>query len=97
MTYEEILQAIKDAGYNVNIIAELTNRSRTSVYKVFQREMVSHHIAVSVCALLEKPITEVFPDVNEYHCESPEKIKQKKKEEGRKKVEHALKQAGLAA
>lgn len=89
MTGAEILKAIRDKGYTLTLIAEVSGTSLGTASGVVHRHTTSKKIATNICKVIGKPLTEVFADVPTYT--NPAYITSKReKEEKRAELQQLL-------
>ncbi|WP_027670067.1 helix-turn-helix domain-containing protein [Rheinheimera baltica] len=61
-----IKQALYDKGYSFAMIGEALDVNANVVSGVCYRRTTSKGVATAIAKVLEKPVTEVFPDVDSY-------------------------------
>lgn len=58
-------------GYDFSMLAQALNRSPSLISKVAGRQAKSRVVAEAFAKLLNRPVTEIFPDVPEYSNDVP--------------------------
>ncbi|GLX86346.1 hypothetical protein tloyanaT_25990 [Thalassotalea loyana] len=66
MNGTEIKAEIRQKGYTLALIAETLKTNPPAVSGVINRHTTSKRIASAICKILDKPLSEVFPDVPTY-------------------------------
>ena len=92
MTRIEIEKALKDRQLSWRSAAKVIGKSATALIRVSKRDLESRPIAISLSALIDDNVTNVFPDKPTYHSESPKEARNKVIALSRQK----LQKAGLA-
>lgn len=92
MDYSEIHQAIKAKGFTWAMAAEAIGCTPNYLMTVCNGRRKSRRVALAVAFLLNKKVSDVFPDVPEY-LENPKHDRAERVARVRKKLE----KAGLAA
>ena len=71
MDKNQIKKALAEKGYDFSIVAHAIERSPSLISKVVARQARSRIVAMALAKAIDKPIQEVFPDVEEYHNPLP--------------------------
>lgn len=66
MNAQQIKEALHNKQTNCSVIAEACDVSATQVSRVINRKTISFKVAKAICVALGKPMTVVFPDVDNY-------------------------------
>ena len=66
MSPDEIKCAIEEKGYNFAVIAEALDIHPNNISRVVSRSQTSKKVALRICQVIGKPISEVFGDVPSY-------------------------------
>ena len=66
MDYETIKTELRKAGYSLSMIADALGCSPVNVQQVCKRDTKSQRVAKAVSTALDKPVSEVFPDIDIY-------------------------------
>jgi Ner family transcriptional regulator len=66
MNATEIKAAIRQKGFSSALIAETLKTSPNAVSGVINRHTTSKRIAAAIAKIIDKPVTEIFPDVITY-------------------------------
>ena len=91
MNYNAIHTELKKHGFTWEVVAKSLGKSASTVMNVAARRAQGRSIAVGLAALLDKDVTEVFPDISQYHEPSRKTVR----EENIAKAQERLKAAGL--
>lgn len=92
MNYKQIHKALKDRGLSWTAVGEALGCSYQHVMNVAARRADSERVAKSISVLIEKDVSEVFPDKPQYTNESKAEQKKSKVEQAKARLE----EAGLA-
>lgn len=90
MKYEHIHKALKDNGLSWTAVAKALDCSYQHVMNVCARRSESVRVAKAVSLLIEKDVSEVFPDVPSYQSDV-----KKQNQQTVEKARQKLVQAGL--
>jgi len=66
MEFEDIKQALRKNGCSISIIARVLNKSHSAVRQVAMGTHTSREIAIAIATAVNKPISEVFPNIISY-------------------------------
>ena len=82
MDSEQIKKDLAARGFDFSMLAAAIDKSPSLVSKVAARKATSRFVAAAIAKALEKPISEVFPDIDVYRTEviRDEQRKQKQRE-----------------
>jgi len=79
MTHEEIEKALNEKGYTFTEVAIAAGyQSYQSITLTSSRKRPSLRAAEAIACALEKPVTEIFPDVKRFADGDPRKAKEKR-------------------
>lgn len=92
MKYKQIHKALKDKGLSWAAVGKALGCSYQHVMNVSARRADSERVAKAVALLIEKDVSEVFPDKPQYWSESKADQKKSRVE----KAKALLEEAGLA-
>lgn len=85
MTHDQIKKALADKGYSLSAAANAMDRSYLQLYTTTTRKGKSRYVANALAILLDKPVSELFPDRPEYG-EAKVNTAQKAIDKGRAKL-----------
>ena len=88
MKYEAIHQALRANGFTWAMAGEAIGCSGHHVMGVASRRHTSRRAAVAFSALIDKDVSEVFPDVPQYHRD-PKAERHARIQEAKAKLESA--------
>lgn len=92
MNYKQIHKALEDKGLSWTAVGTALGCSYQHVMNVSARRADSKRVAKAVALLIEKDVSDVFPDKPQYANESKAEQKKSKVEQAKARLE----EAGLA-
>ncbi|MDN7123312.1 helix-turn-helix domain-containing protein [Pseudidiomarina terrestris] len=67
MDSNKIKKELAQRGYDFSMLAKALGKSPSLISKVASRKARSQSVAAALAKALDRPIEEVFPDVESYH------------------------------
>jgi ribosome-binding protein aMBF1 (putative translation factor) len=80
MDSKQIKKELAARGFDFSMLAEAIDKSPSLVSKVASRKATSRLVAVAIAKALERPVADIFPDVDAYHHASSSDEERKKKQ-----------------
>lgn len=81
MDSQKIKMELAKRGFDFSMLANALGKSPSLISKVAARKARSRLVAQALAKALERPIDEVFPDVEEYHHDVPRAAQDRKQKE----------------
>lgn len=81
MDSQKIKMELAKRGFDFSMLAKALGKSPSLISKVAARKARSQAVAVALAKALERPIEDVFPDVEEYHHGVPPNRQDRKQKE----------------
>ncbi|RUO56057.1 helix-turn-helix domain-containing protein [Pseudidiomarina homiensis] len=81
MDSQKIKMELAQRGFDFSMLAKALGKSPSLISKVASRKARSRSVAVALAKVLERPIEEVFPDVQDYYQGAPQSGKERKQKE----------------
>jgi len=79
MDKNQIKKELASSGYDLSMVAEALDKSPSLISKVLARQAKSRFVAEAIARVLDRDVTEIFPDVPEYQTAVPVSDQQRKK------------------
>ncbi|RUO59422.1 helix-turn-helix domain-containing protein [Pseudidiomarina insulisalsae] len=81
MDSQKIKMELAQRGYDFSMLAKALGKSPSLISKVAARKARSYVVAQALAKALQRPVEEVFPDVEQYHGAAPRSETERKQKE----------------
>lgn len=80
MDTKQIKKELAARGFDFSMLAQAIEKSPSLVSKVASRKAISRPVATAIAKAIERPLLEVFPDVDVYHQPQTNAAERKQKQ-----------------